>query len=159
VALVVLALAAAALVAAQPAQAAVPAHNAPLVYCMKGGTILVDLPTSVSTPLRSERVWVRYHLLKAVNGVWRHEVASETHFSNYATFGGALLSGWLPNANPATWGSFQDDFYVRIAGTYRVAMEIWWTASGAYTYEWAGTHVFSDPWNFIERTGQSCSYS
>jgi hypothetical protein len=155
-----LAVAAAALAAAEPARAAtVPAHNSPRVYCQNGGEIDVDLPTMVSTPLRSERVWVLFHLLKRVNGSWQHQIAGDHYYSNFATFGGALLGGWLPDGNTSYWGAYQDDFYVKTAGEYRVAMEIWWVSSGAHAYEWAGDHVFSDPWNFRELVGTSCSYS
>jgi hypothetical protein len=150
----------AAVVAAQSARAATaPSHNSPLVYCKNGGEIDVDLPTMVSTPFRSERVWVLFHLLKKVNGVWQHQLAGDHYYSNYATYGGALLGGWLPDGNTSVWGAYQDDFYVRTAGEYRIAMEMWWMSSGAHVYEWAGNHVFSDPWNFRELVSNSCSYS
>ena len=157
---IALVVAAAALGTAQTAQAGtVPAHNSPRVYCKNGGEIDVDLPTMVSTPLRSENVWIRFHLLKAVNGVWKYEIGGDHYYSTYATYGGAMYGGWLTDGNSSMWGAYQDDFFVNSAGTYRVALEMWWMSSGAYTYEWAGQHVFSDPWNFTERVGASCSYS
>ena len=146
--------------AAEPAAAAgVPAHNAPLVYCSQGGQIVADLPSMVSTSLRSEKVLVRFHLAKQVNGVWQYLLADDHFFTNIATSGGALLGGWLPDGNASYWGAFQADFYVKTAGIYRVAMEMKWLASGAYTYEWAGYHVFDDPWNLSRSVGTACSYS
>jgi hypothetical protein len=135
----ILAVAAASVLAAQSAAAAtVPAHNSPRVYCWNGGEIDVDLPTMVSTPYRSEPVWVLFHLFKRVNGIWQHQIAGDHYFSNYATFGGALLGGWLPDGNASIWGAYQDDFYVSTTGEYHVAMEMWWTYSGAHAYEWTG---------------------
>jgi hypothetical protein len=149
---------AAALAATLPAQAAtVHAHNRPNVYCNNSGQIVADLPTSVSTTRSSEPVWARFHLLKNVNGVWRYVIADDHYFTNYATFGGALLGGWLPDGNPSIWGAYQADFYVP-AGEYRVAMELGWWNTGAYAYEWAGPHIIDDPWNFTRVIGGSCFY-
>jgi hypothetical protein len=139
--------------------ATVPAHSSPRVYCNHGGKIVAELPAWVSTSLRSEPVSVRFHLLQQVNGVWQYLLADDHYFTNYATSGGALLGGWLPDGNASYWGAFEADFYARTAGTYRVAMQMKWLTSGAYTYEWAGSHILDDPWNFIYLVGTGCTYS
>jgi hypothetical protein len=135
----------AAVIAAQSASAAtVPAHNVPPVHCYGTGEIDVDLPKWVSSPYRSEQVWALFHLFKRVNGTWQHQVTGDLYFSNYATYGGALNGGWLPNGDTSQWGVYYDDFYVKTTGAYRVAMELWWMSSGAHVYEWTdGTCLYS----------------
>jgi hypothetical protein len=157
--LMVLVMAAGALTATRPATAAtVPAHNSPDVYC-ENGRMMVDLPSMVSTTLRSEKVKVKYHLLKKVAGTWRYLIPDDQYFTNFATSGGALLGGWQPNDGSSYWGQTRADFYMNGAtGEYRVAMEITWMSSGAYTYEWAGYHIFDDAWNFRKVYGTSCLY-
>ncbi len=157
--LLVVATTAAALAAAVPAAAGtIPAHDSPTVYCMNGGKMTADLPTRVSTPYRSEPISVRFHLLKKVYGVWQYQIADDHYFTNFATFGGALLGGWLPDGNSSIWGSYEADFYIKTAGEYRIAMTLKWDYSNVSTYEWVGYHVFSDPYNFIHKVGQSCDY-
>jgi hypothetical protein len=120
----------------QSASAAVPSHNVPPGRCYGTGEIDVDLPKWVSTPYRSEKVWVLFHLFKKVDGIWQHQITGDLYFSNFATFGGALNGGWLPNGDASQWGVYYDDFFINTTGDYRVAMDLWWMSSGYHAYEW-----------------------
>jgi hypothetical protein len=156
--LAMLALATAALVAAQPARAArTPAHTMPIAYCNDGPEITVELPTSISSFYRSERVRIRYHLFRLVDGTWRRQARSG-EYSNFATYGGALLGGWQPVGGDTVFGAQFHYFYPTQAGDYRVAMEIRWLRSGAYAYKWARQHVIDDAWNFRKIVQDRCRY-
>lgn len=151
-----------ALVAAPPSGAAtsIPRHDSPEVRCYDDGSgrIGAVLPTWVETRYYSEKIAVRFHLNKKVNGVWKHDLADPAFYTNFATFGGALNGGWLLNGNTSLFGSTMNIFNIRDAGEYKVSMEMWWYTSGAYTLEWAGQHSYYDPWNFIDDPTGTCSY-
>jgi hypothetical protein len=130
---------------APAAQAAtVPAHNSPPIYCFNSGEVRVDLPTYVTTPFRSEEMHVRFHLYKVVNGVWQWQLADDVYFTNFATYGGSILGGWLPNGSSYSLGQYHADFFVRTRGVYAVAMHLVWLSSNVSTFEWVGAPTSCD---------------
>jgi hypothetical protein len=110
--------------------AAAPNHSIPAITCqvLYGQVWLtVPMPMSVQTPYKSEAVALRYYLFKKNQyGGWDVQERGQSYYTNFATYAGALLGGWLPDGNDLHGGAAADTFYPTSRGVYAVAMYLVW---------------------------------
>jgi hypothetical protein len=158
-----------ALVAVGSAQAShVPSHEVPIVECSSTSDgrmrIAAHLPSWVysgsdrnGVQFRSEPISLQFHLLQKVNGVWTYVMADDQFFTNYATSGGFLLGGWLPDGKSSSFGASKADFYTG-RGEFKLAMVLQWNYSGNYVYEWAGQHYYFNGWTGATLATSTCVF-